>query len=226
MLPIAVMKIAVPWQPERDVPAPQPHGASPIGPPGAERGIRPEHIHQPAAAREKLAEDGRRRGARIPHAEYDDKQQIQPDVEQRGRDQDDERRPGIPHGPKGGGSDVVENDRADAAETDEKVPIGVSEIFIGRLHQPKQRPRKRHRHGHQQKREKHAQFHRRRYAPPYALPVSRAEPLAGAHGEARSQPGGKPENEKRDGPRAPHPRHRVGGNGMPHDEGIRLLYSC
>ena len=78
-------------------------------------------------ARHRADQLGRHRGDGRPgHAppEHDDEQQVQPYVQHRGKQQEQQRRQGVTHATQKGADEVIEQLRADAGENDEAISIG------------------------------------------------------------------------------------------------------
>ena len=192
-----------------------------IRPGGAQDGIAVQGIRKARPAREQLREHRcKRRPAVMPAAAHDERK-VQPHVQNGGGDEEIERRARIAHGAKEPRDDVVKDGRADPAEDDEQVPVGVIVIGGGRLHEAQKGRRERHRHRRDNDRDRNAQqiAHADRAA--HARLVARAERLRDLDGKARSEPVDKAEHEEGDGPREPHPRERRRPHRVPHDDGIR-----
>ena len=205
----------------RKMPARQAEIPSEVGAAGAQQRIAAQRKDQAADARDELRKHGGERRARIVHAEREDEQKVQPDIEQRRKDEEEQGRARIPHRPQHARNDVVKSSRRNAAEDDEQITVGILVIGGGRVHQIEQNARERHRdrrdHGGDQGAQKIAHAH----GAAHAVLIARAERLRHLDGKTRRQPVHRPDDQKDDGARQSHARKCLGPDGIPHNDGIR-----
>ena len=195
-----------------------------IRPGGAQDGIAVQGIRKARPAREQLREHRcKRRPAVMPAAAHDERK-VQPHVQNGGGDEEIERRARIAHGAKEPRDDVVKDGRADPAEDDEQVPVGVIVIGGGRLHEAQKGRRERHRHRRDDDCDRNAQqiAHADRAA--HARLVARAERLRDLDGKARSEPVDKAEHEE--GAVSPTPVNAAAPTVFPTMMVSAMLYSC
>ena len=188
---------------------------------GAQDGIAPQRKGKARPARDELREDGRERRAAVVHMKAEDEPEVQPDVEDRRQDEKDERRARIAHGAQEPRDDVVKDGRADAAEDDQKIGIGIVVVLRGRLHDGEQRPRERHGDGGHDDRRKDAKKIAHARGAAHAFLVPRAERLRDLDGKARRQPVDEAEDEEGDGTREPDARKGVRPHRIADDDGVR-----
>ena len=210
-------------QPDGKMPHREAGIPSEIRPSWTERGIAAERIDKARRARNELREHGGDRRAAVMPSESDDKGEIQPHIQDRGKDEKDERRARIADGAEKSRHNVIKYRRADPAENDEQVPIRVIVVGGGRLHQAKQGRGERRGDRRRRRGNDNAQKIAHAHSAAHLLLVVRAERLRDLDGESRRQPVDEPEDEKVDRPRQPDARKRRRADGIADDDGIRHI---
>ena len=97
------------------------------------------HIPQAKQPGNQLCQQRSPAGTGNTHPEAQNKQEIQPHIQQAGKNQKHQRRSGIPQGTENSGEQIVEHRGGDAQENDENIVIGVVKHFLGSSH-PSENP--------------------------------------------------------------------------------------
>ena len=217
-------------KPLAQMPPDIPFGHLPVLPLQTQLGILYEGINKaPCRADQLRCHGGDRRACHSP-AEGHDKHQIQPDIENGGKKQEQKRRHRISHAAQKGADKIVEKLCADSREDNGAVGIGgaIHLRAVRRHIDPRQ-----HR-AQQQKRQprQHRGQHRRkddlcRQRAPHAGIVPRTHLLRRHHAKARADAEGKLQKNKDDRGGIVHPRHLAGSQRLPHygsvADGVHLL---
>ena len=133
------------------------HGDAPVLPVQAQHRIAHKGVDKAADGADQLRQHRGKGCARHAPAEHQNERQIQPHVQHRGEQQEQQRCHGIAHGAQEGADEVVKQLRADTGEDDGAVGVrrGVHLVVGGRHVDPRQ-------HGIQQHQRQGRQCHRQR----------------------------------------------------------------
>ena len=179
-----------------------------------------DHVEQAQQAGDELREHRGIACARHAHLQVHDAENIQHHVEQRGENQEIQRRAAVAQGAQDAGEQIVENVGKRAGKDDDDVVICHVDNVIRRVHGNKQRAA----HGHAQRRHHNAQHNaqqdRHGHRVAHAVIVARAEALRHQHGEAARHAHDEAENEERQRTRGADGRQRVHAEELAHDDGV------
>ena len=95
----------------------------------------PKPVQQPKREEkaDSLADDGCQRGAEGTHPQRPHQQEVQHDIDDRGKGDKKERMPGIPHAPENGGNKIVSVNKYDAIYAGNTILPGILPDFLRRV---------------------------------------------------------------------------------------------
>ena len=155
-----------------------------------------------------------------PHAEGDDKQQIQPHIQQRRQSQKHHRGAAVPQRPDQGGEQVVENGSGDAQKDDENVVVGVIQNVAGGLHPDQNLPAEHTDQDGEHQRQNHRQPNPVGHVAPQAVTVLGPKPLGHRDGNAVAHPHTESDDHKVDGAGGAHPGEGIHPQVLAYNHGI------
>ena len=214
-------------QPERDA-LPQMSGGelrvrAEVPAPRAQRGIAPERVGDPGDEADQLRDHCGDRRAHRTHAQRDEEQQVEADVEHGGEQQEDERRERVAQRAQDTADQVVADLREDAEEDHEAIGVGRAvnlAVRLGDVQEREQLRQQRRRNGSQQGGDADRQLDLRHKGAAQAVLVAAADAARRDDAEARRAAEGELQKDERERERVVDARHLLGGEHLPADDGV------
>ena len=193
---------------------------APVRPLRLQDGVAPQQPDQTPHPRQPLGQHGSQGRAEHVHAEGQDEQHIQGDVDQGGDDQPDHRRAAVPQGAQGAGAEVVEEVGRQSGKNSADIGVGALEDVRRRVHGRENAGAQEHRPRGEDRADEGAQPHAVGDIPAQLVVVAGPELLGHRDGKAAAHTGAETHHQEVDGPGGSHRRQGRASQGLAHDGGV------